>query len=315
MSIVLFCCVLFLAYSNGANDNFKGVATLFGTQEVSFIFAKWITTIATGLGLLAGLFFAEGLMKAFSGKGLVPDELVNSIPFMVAVALSAGITVIIATRFGMPVSTTHALIGGLIGAGCNANFSEVNFAELGKTFVLPLILSPIIACTLGFVLNKIIPTHQKWNASIRKPFHIFFASAVCLARGLNDGPKIAGMLLVLQLSNMNAVVAAIAVVMLVGGWLNASKIAETMSLKLAKIEPEMGTVTSAVTSSLVVTASLFALPVSTTHVAVGSIFGSALTSKTQNYNVIKDILLSWILTMPIAALISYISYFCLSIIR
>ena len=73
--IVLVIGVAFLAYSNGANDNFKGVATLYGSKTLSFKKALVLTTISTFLGSICSIFLAKGILKNFSGKGLVPDEL------------------------------------------------------------------------------------------------------------------------------------------------------------------------------------------------------------------------------------------------
>ena len=95
-------------------------------------------------GSIASTFFAQSLFKQFSGAGLVPDAAVST-SYLLAVALGAGITVILATRFGFPVSTTHGLTGAMIGAGLLAVGSEVKFDVLGAKFILPLLVSPIIA--------------------------------------------------------------------------------------------------------------------------------------------------------------------------
>ena len=115
--VLLFCATLFLAYANGANDTFKGVATLYGSNTATFKTALWIGTIATLAGCLSSVFLAEALVKAFSGKGLVPDAVSASPHFLSAVAAGTASTVMLATVFGFPVSTTHALTGALVGAG------------------------------------------------------------------------------------------------------------------------------------------------------------------------------------------------------
>jgi len=87
--VLLFLITLFVAYANGANDNFKGVATLYGANVARYKTALLIATIATFLGCIASVFFAEGLIQAFSGKGLVPDALAASPTFLLAVATGA----------------------------------------------------------------------------------------------------------------------------------------------------------------------------------------------------------------------------------
>jgi inorganic phosphate transporter, PiT family len=145
---LLFLATCFVAYSNGANDNFKGVASLFGSRTCTYRTAIVWATVTTFAGSVAAIFLAETLLNKFSGKGLVPDALTNSGPFVLAVTLGAGATIILATLLGFPVSTTHGLTGALVGAGFAAK-AHVNIGALGKSFVLPLVLSPALALAVG----------------------------------------------------------------------------------------------------------------------------------------------------------------------
>src|SRR5438094_474956 len=103
MLLALFLATCFLAYSNGANDNFKGVASLFGCRATSYRTAITWATITTFAGSITAIFLAQSLLKKFSGKGVVPDAIVGSENFLLAVALGAGVTVILATRLGFPI--------------------------------------------------------------------------------------------------------------------------------------------------------------------------------------------------------------------
>src|SRR4029450_582756 len=113
---LLFLATCFLAYSNGANDNFKGVASLYGSSCSYRPAISW-ATVTTFAGSISSIFLAQALLRKFSGKGIVPDHFVSSKYFLLAVALGAGLTVIIATLTGFPISTTHALTGGIGGGG------------------------------------------------------------------------------------------------------------------------------------------------------------------------------------------------------
>lgn len=126
-----------VAYANGANDNFKGVATLFGSGTTNYRGALFWATVTTFLGSITAVFLAGTLIKNFTGKGLVDDALVSSIDYGSAVALGAGLTVLLATRIGMPISTTHSLVGALVGAGWAAG-SSIDLGRLAGTFFLPL---------------------------------------------------------------------------------------------------------------------------------------------------------------------------------
>ena len=155
MTILLLLAVCFLAYSNGANDNFKGVASLFGSKTTGYRTAIGWATVCTFAGSVAAIFLAQALLSKFSGKGLVPDSLVGSEYFLLAVAVGAGVTVILATLTGFPISTTHALTGAMVGSGWVAVGSQVNLGVLGKAFFLPLLLSPVLAVALGASLYLI----------------------------------------------------------------------------------------------------------------------------------------------------------------
>lgn len=153
--ILIFIATILLAYANGANDNFKGLATLFGSKTLNYNTAISWATITTFLGSISSIFLAETLLKNFSGKGLVPDIIVASPNFILAVAVGAGFTVLLATFTGIPISTTHSLIGALVGGGLMAVGTQVNFPKLGNTFFFPLLASPLIALFLSGMLYLI----------------------------------------------------------------------------------------------------------------------------------------------------------------
>jgi inorganic phosphate transporter, PiT family len=137
-----------LAYANGANDNFKGVATLFGSGTTGYRKALLWATVTTFLGSLMAIWLAEKLLTSFSGRGLVADSLTTDPRYLAAVGLGAGCTVLLATWVGMPVSTTHGLVGALIGAGWAAG-SAISLRSLGGQFFLPLLVSPVVAISLA----------------------------------------------------------------------------------------------------------------------------------------------------------------------
>src|SRR5215210_6376767 len=116
---------LCIGYTNGANSNFKGVATLYGSGTATYRGAVVLGTAATFAGGICSLFWATGLIASFSGGGIVPDTVVGSPHFLFAVAGGASGTVLFATLLGLPISTTHGLIGGLVGAGLVSVGSDI----------------------------------------------------------------------------------------------------------------------------------------------------------------------------------------------
>jgi inorganic phosphate transporter, PiT family len=356
--VLLFVAVCFLAYSNGANDNFKGVASLYGSGVASYRLALAWATVTTLAGSICALFIAQTLLIKFSGKGLAPDELIQSVPFITAVATGAGLTVILASGLGFPISTTHALLGALTGSSLMAT-DTIKFAVLGNGFVLPLLLSPVVAVLLamliytGFrqirqskaasdLLCLCVETEPTMAASyfvdnsgtlalgqghslsidsqaacssryagvifgvdlqrVMDALHFLSAGAVCFARGLNDTPKITALLLLASGLALEWKIALVAAMMALGGLLNARRVAETMSHKITTISHGQGLSANLTTALLVIFASKLGLPVSTTHVSVGALCGIGLTTKQANNRMIASILLSWVLTLPCAAL-------------
>ncbi|MBM3739544.1 MAG: inorganic phosphate transporter [Acidobacteria bacterium] len=294
--------VCFLAYANGANDNFKGVASLYGGGVLSYWRALGWATLATAAGSVSALFFGQALLARFTGRGLVTDALAASPEFAAAVAAGAGITVILAALAGFPISTTHGLTGAITGAGLTALGTGVNFGALGSNFLLPLLLSPVIAVALAFLLERISGQPGGTKGSAVDAAHVISAGVVSFARGLNDAPKIAAMLWAAKALPGAPGFLLVAVAMAAGGLAHSHRIADTMSLRLTKLDHRRGLAANLSTSVLVLTATWFGLPVSTTHVSVGSLFGTGIAARQSNLRVAAGIVLSWVLTLPCAAL-------------
>ncbi|MEM7591979.1 MAG: inorganic phosphate transporter, partial [Cyanobacteria bacterium P01_A01_bin.83] len=137
------------------------------------------------------------------------------------------------------------------------------------------------------------------------------AGAVSFARGLNDTPKIVALLLTVTAFSVQGGMFAVGLGMAIGGLLNARKVAMTVSNKITTLNPGKGLAANLVTGFLVIFASRLGVPVSTTHVSVGSIFGVGVVSKTAHLNMFSKVLSSWVLTLPIAAVISAVTYLAL----
>jgi inorganic phosphate transporter, PiT family len=358
-----------VALANGANDNFKGVATIYGSGSASYRITLAWATLTTLVGSVLSLWLASGLIKSFSGKGLVPKATAQSPHFLAAVALAAGLTVLLATRLGLPVSTTHALTGALVGAGSVA--ATVHLARLEQSFLLPLALSPPLAMAITIVLYPVARTLRRttgisrescvcvgkvWvpmgaappgtvalaalpvgaappgtvalaavpgvgvgttvecgeryqgslaGVSVQQTFdlaHFASAGAVGFARGLNDTPKMVALVLAAAATGRQVGVAAIAAVIAIGGLVGARRVAETMSHRITELTPGQGLIANLTSAALVIAATRSALPVSTTHVTSGAIFGIGAVSRTARWQTIGSIAAAWAITLPLAAL-------------
>ncbi len=142
--------------------------------------------------------------------------------------------------------------------------------------------------------------------------HFLSAGAVSFARGLNDTPKIVALGLVAGTLDLTWSIILVAAVMALGGLINARRVAETVSKRITGMDPSQGFLANLVTSFLVIFASKWGLPVSTTHVSCGALFGIGVANGQARWNVIRTILLAWLLTLPTAALMAGLIYTVLS---
>lgn len=363
VAILLIVAGLVLAFANGTNDNFKGVATLFGSGTAGFRRALLWATATTFLGSLLAIAFAQELLARFSGKGLVPDELAATPGFLAAVGLGAGLTVLAASRVGMPISTTHALVGGLVGAGTAAS-SAIDGGTLGAAFFGPLLLSPVLALVataavypsfralrvrsgvvkescfciglepietvpvldaalalerreqLSLSLGTEVSCRQRYSGQVLgvpagaalDAGHYLSAGLVSFARGLNDTPKIAALLLAAPAIGPGWSAALCGAAIALGGLVGARRVAETMSVRITAMNAGQGFTANLVTGLLVVGASRLGVPVSTTHVSCGALFGLGLATGEARWELIGKILLAWVTTLPAAAALAWGCY-------
>jgi PiT family inorganic phosphate transporter len=362
MKFLLIAAAALLRFANGANDNFKGVATLWGEGRTSYRRALAWATAFTFLGSLVAIWLGSGLAAKFSGAKLVDRAIFTQLPFLAAVSLAGGATVLLAARVGLPISTTHALTGALIGAGVTAaGFSQVKFAALGSGIVLPLLFSPIVALVLTLGVYSLVvrfgrlagnrdcvcvdqaqaiaavetgasasvmvtaPPSVRWAAAaecetgvetvrvnIADGLHWFSGAAISFARGLNDTPKIAAVLLVAAAGAVKLDYLLVALAMASGGLLGAASVARTMSRKITPMATPEAVSANLVAAALVTLASGLALPVSTTHVTSGGIFGiGLLRRKEADWGRVRDIILSWVATLPMGAVLAVAFYWLL----
>jgi PiT family inorganic phosphate transporter len=136
--------------------------------------------------------------------------------------------------------------------------------------------------------------------------HIGSATLICFARGVNDTPKLAALLIAGSALDAVGTALAIAVVMAAGGLLHARRVAETMSQRVTRLDHGQGLAANLITTALVLLASKFGLPVSTTHVSVGSIAGVGAAAGTLDRTTVRNIALAWAVTLPLAAALAWL---------
>lgn len=351
IALLALLCVALLAYANGANDNFKGVATLFGSGVSDYRGALGFATLATFAGSLAALALTAHLVAAFSGKLFVAADTLALPGFPLAVCAGCAGTVLLATRFGLPISTTHALAGALLGAAFVAPQSAIDWARAGKQIFLPLALGPLISVAAAMLLyplfsaarralhvgpascacvggqwvpapdgTAILETRVTFGAApdctqnyagrvlgvqagpTLDRLHWISAGLVSFARGVNDTPKIVALVLMTApLLTGSPAFVTVGLAIAAGGLLGARRVAETMSRKITAMNPGQGLTANLITSALVLGASPLGLPLSTTHVSCGALFGIGAVTRQARWKTISGILLAWVVTLPTAA--------------
>jgi PiT family inorganic phosphate transporter len=364
MEILLLLLVLSVAFFNGANDVSKGIATLHGSGLCSTRSALRWGTLWTVAGGLTALLIATGLLKVFS-NGILSDDLPLTTHFSIAVAAGISGWVLLATRIGMPVSTTHSIVGALCGPVLLAlDPSKILWGSLGHKVLLPLLLSPVIALLLTFFIyrggyrifsrlsryciclertgelcydqagkgalslsNKSVDTavevgtieqcEESLSAPIRSNVndvtHWLSSGLISFARGLNDTPKIVAIMFVSTafVARDVTVITLLAVLAMgLGSYLKGLRVTETLSEKVTTMDRNDSVIANLVTAFLVVFASKFGIPVSTTHVSSSAIIGIGLRRDGGGINrrVVYEMLAAWVVTLPVAGIIAGVVY-------
>ncbi|MGE0641563.1 MAG: anion permease [Thermoanaerobaculia bacterium] len=366
MAILVLALAALLAFANGANDNSKGVATLVGHGAASPRTALVWAAATTALGALVGILASDGLLQAFRA-GFVGGGAELS-PRFFAAALAGAVTwVIFATRFGLPVSTTHAILGGLVGAGLTeVGAAQIGWGVLAQKAALPLLASPLVALALVFAAARPLaalarrtesrclcaigtletlapagageavvarrglalvagdtaacavhsPSASVTGRGVARALHWGTSGLVGFARGWNDTPKIAALALVALPAgtSTHGAFLLVAAAMALGGLLAGRRVLTTLSERITALPLGESLAASGVSSILVALASWRGLPVSTTHVTTGGIVGAGIarSAREVRWPVVRDVALSWIVTLPAAAAVALLAGFALN---
>jgi PiT family inorganic phosphate transporter len=336
-----------LAFANGANDVSKGVATLAGSGRTSYRSAIAWGTVWTFAGALASLAISIGLVKAFT-SAIVGSEVLTQSTFPLAVGLGAAAWVLLASATGLPVSTTHALTGAIVGVALmSGGVESVRWSMLLSGIAAPLALSPVVSAAIGYGMHVVArrispacvciqhdmsaaavdvdgavtgvlaptivastsgctPDDAGWRFVPAGALHWGAAAALSFARGVNDNAKLAA---IAALGFTSAGVELwpafmiTAIAMSIGSYAAGLRVTRTMGERVVRMEQDTGLAAALVASGLVMAASLYTLPVSTTHVSTGAIVGAGLRQDpgAVDWRSVGSLVVAWVGTLPIAA--------------
>ncbi|RKD22826.1 inorganic phosphate transporter [Ammoniphilus oxalaticus] len=331
-SLLIIILVVALALSfdfiNGFHDTANAVATCVSTRALPPRVAIYMAAVMNFIGAIS----FTGVAKTIGGAIADPADLEHGMIIIIATLIAAIIWNLVTWWYGIPSSSSHALIGALVGAViAAAGFNAVNWS--GFTDILKaLLVSPIIALTAGFIMMSLFryilslvpaPPH-KVNGGFRT-FQIFTAALQAFTHGTNDAQKAMGIIMfalvaggfhqsVDEIPYWVRISCALAMGLgtAVGGW----KIIKTVGGKIMKIEPVNGAAADLTSAIIIFGFTKLGLPVSTTHVISSAIMGvgAAKRVKSVKWGTAQKIVVTWIITLPISAVLASLSYWIIGIL-
>ncbi len=326
LSIVIVAIVIALLFDflNGMNDAANSIATVVSTK----VLPPLVAVVWAAFFNFAAVFFFGVHVATTIGKGIVDPVIINEF-IILAALIGSVIWVYTCTQMGLPISVSHALIGGLIGPALIVGGKSVLISSGIIKVALFIVLSPIIGLFLGYFLMILTMLTFHWTAP-RKVDRLFrglqlVSSAVfSIGHGTNDAQKTMGIISILLFSTgrlgpefhvpvwvIIASYSAISLGTLVGGW----KVIKTLGLSLTDLKPVHGFCAETAGALTIIGSSLAGIPVSTTHTITGSIMGVGMTRRLSaiRWGVAGKIVIAWVLTIPGTIIISAAIYYLISL--
>lgn len=322
--IMIVVCALAFDFINGFHDTANAIATVISTRVLS---PRAAILMAGGLNLVGALCFTK--VAETIAKGLVTGA---TLQVILAAILGAIVWNLATWYFGIPSSSSHALVGGLVGAAwIHGGRNSIKWAGVLDKVVLPLVLSPLAGFIIGFIVMAAIFLFFA-NAQAAKTGRVFrglqiVSSAIMsFAHGSNDAQKSMG-IIALALTTLSGhamskapvplwVKLACAVAMAAGTSMGGWRIIKTMGHKIIRLEPVNGFAAETTASLIILYATLTGKTVSTTHVISGSIFGvgAAKRFSAVRWSVAQTMLVAWVLTIPASATVAALCYFAIKML-
>ncbi len=315
---------LFFDFSNGFHDAANSIATIVSTRVLS---PRVAVVWAAFFNFIAFAIFGVHVAKTIA-KGVVDPSVVTP-PLVLAALLGAVIWNLLTWWLGLPTSSSHALIGGFVGAAVVAHGPRVVIVDGVNKVLTFIVVSPLLGLVIGFLLMLAVVWIFRRSAprqvdSLFRRMQVASAAALSLGHGANDAQKTAGIITALLYSTGSLTGAfhvpfwvivisygAIGLGTLSGGW----RIVKTMGMNITRLQPVGGFCAETASAIALFSASAMGIPVSTTHTVTGSIVGSGV-SATQKLSAVKwgvagRIVWAWVLTMPMAGAVAALCWLAL----
>ncbi|GAW68596.1 inorganic phosphate transporter [Geoanaerobacter pelophilus] len=321
MLVAVIAAALLFDYINGFHDTANAIATCVSTRAL---------TVRTAIFMAAGLNFVGAMIStkvaATIGKGIVDASSITQVVVLAGI-MGAIIWNLITWYYGLPSSSSHAIIGGLAGSVvAHAGTSALHWAGL-KKIITVLILSPIVGAFFGFLFMVIMmwTFRNKAPYTLNKVFRklqIFSAAVMAFSHGTADAQKSMGVITMALVSYgslatfevPNWVKLSCAVAMGLGTAAGGWRIIKTVGHDFVKLQPVHGFCVETASAGVILGASAMGLPTSTTHVITSSILGVGLSKRISavNWGVAYRIVTAWVITIPASATVGFVSYMVFS---
>ncbi|KPJ67287.1 MAG: inorganic phosphate transporter [Coxiella sp. DG_40] len=316
--VLVIVTALIFAYSNGFHDSATAIATVVSTKVLS----PRVAVVYGAILNFAGAFFGTQVAKTV-GAGLVASSSIDQTVIFCAL-LSAIIWNVVTWFYGLPSSSSHALIGGLIGASVvHAGLEIVNMHGVTYKVIVPMVVSPVVGMIFAFlfVFSLLRIFHRISARNANKYFgklQIISSGLMLFSHGANDTQKTMGIITLALVSFYSlksfsvplwvTVICALSMGFgtVIGGW----RIIRTMGFKIIKLKPVHGFAATTSAAGILLAASHLGIPLSTTHVISGSIVGAGSSKgfSAVKWNVVGNMVIAWVLTLPICIFLSALIY-------
>ena len=318
---ILISAVMFI---NGSSDLPNAIATCVATRSLSAKKALILAIVSNALGIFVMTFISSKVAETVFNIANFGSDIAHNMVALVSALVAIVLWGVMALKFGIPSSQSHALLAGISGSAIaiQGNFSGINLEEWKKVLI-GLIVVNLLAFVIGYVITKIIEKvcrnidRRKTNKFFTKT-QIFGVGATCFMNGAQDGQKFIAILLLgfalskgLTSSDFNIstwFMTYCAIIIGLGAIIGGLRIIKTIGTKVAKVEKYQGTAADISSAICLFSSSLAGIPVSSTHTKNSAIMGVGASKRLSNVNwkIAKNIVLTWIFTFPGCGLLGYL---------
>jgi inorganic phosphate transporter, PiT family len=313
-------------YTNGAHDSANAIATIVSTKVLSPKMAVLMAALLNLLGALVGTKVAHTI-----GSGIVrPDLVTDSQTLVLAALLGAIVWNLITWYLGLPSSSSHALIGGLMGAAiASGGWHTLNYHSINEKIILPLIISPLTGLIGGYLLMVGLAwlcfrAHPRKTNNLFRRLQILSSAFMATSHGMNDAQKTMGIITlalfifhripVTEVPLWVKISCALAMGLgtATGGW----KIVKTMGHKIFKLEAIHGFAAETAAALVITGASLVGAPISTTHTISSSVLGVGASKRLSavRWGIAGNMVIAWVVTIPASALVAALCFYALEMV-